>query len=119
MKPLSPIYQSLIERIKPSDKIQALLKQRDLQGWSNYGRPMEIHDGRDGLQDSLEEALDLMAYLEKSLQEIPDHDTQEEITRLLHTITHITTRIIRLQQQRPQKTYPRPTISPADPDYWL
>jgi len=41
------------------------LKARDKKGFETYGKPMETFDGRDTLQDAIEEALDLIVYLTK------------------------------------------------------
>ena len=45
------------------------LAARVQRGWKTYGRPLTTHDNRDGLWDAYEEALDLVLYLRKELEE--------------------------------------------------
>lgn len=44
----------------------------EIRGMKTYGRPMTTGDGRDGLLDAYEEALDLCCYLKKVLMERED-----------------------------------------------
>lgn len=42
---------------------------RDAAGFKKYGQNLETHDGRDSLLDAYQEALDLVQYLRKALEE--------------------------------------------------
>ena len=48
------------------------LVKRERQGWRSYKRPMRPFNGRDALQESYEESLDLAAYLKQLLMERQD-----------------------------------------------
>lgn len=50
-----PVFKQLIQD----------LEERDKKGFQTYGREMTTEDGRDTLQDAIEEALDLVVYLTK------------------------------------------------------
>lgn len=45
------------------DALIAHIEERKRLGIERYGRPLETHNGRDAVQDALEEALDLAVYL--------------------------------------------------------
>lgn len=45
------------------------LEKRNKKGWLTYGKAMTTEDGRNGLQDAYEEAIDLAVYLKKQLLE--------------------------------------------------
>lgn len=56
----------------PTDVIQLLidaLEERRVVGLQTYGRTLQPFDGRDNLQDILEETLDRAAYLRKEILE--------------------------------------------------
>jgi hypothetical protein len=50
-------------------RLQVELIQREQKGFREYGKPLLVTDPRDGLQDALEEALDLSAYLTKLIMQ--------------------------------------------------
>lgn len=43
--------------------VEKLLKDREKQGIKTYGMSLQPFNGRDALQDALEEAMDLVVYL--------------------------------------------------------
>lgn len=45
------------------------MRQRDAVGRERYGTPLQIHNGRDALQDAYAEALDLVVYLRQAIEE--------------------------------------------------
>jgi hypothetical protein len=45
------------------------LLARDRAGWERYGGPLQAGDGRNGVMDAYQEALDLAQYLRKELAE--------------------------------------------------
>lgn len=51
------------------DLVIADMRARDAKGRATYGTPLQPHNGRDALQDALEEALDLVAYLRQAIYE--------------------------------------------------
>jgi hypothetical protein len=57
--------------LKPSitDRVISVIRQREIKGWQTYGRALTAHDGRDTLQDAIEEAADLLQYLVKLREE--------------------------------------------------
>jgi hypothetical protein len=50
-------------------RLQIEMMQREQKGFREYGKPLLVTDPRDGLQDALEEALDLSAYLTKLIMQ--------------------------------------------------
>ena len=62
LKPKGEITRLLMER----------LQQREQQGIETYGEPLRPHNGRSALQDALDEALDLAAYLQQEILERAD-----------------------------------------------
>jgi hypothetical protein len=51
------------------DLVMVDIKKRDAFGEAKYGTRLQPHNGRDGLQDAYEEALDLVCYLRMCLFE--------------------------------------------------
>lgn len=45
------------------------MHQRDADGSAKYGTRLQPHDGRDGLMDAYQEALDLCVYLRQVIYE--------------------------------------------------
>jgi hypothetical protein len=45
------------------------LDERRKLGIAKYGRPLRAHNGRSGLRDAYEEALDLVQYLRQELED--------------------------------------------------
>jgi hypothetical protein len=45
------------------------IEARDKKGFEEYGKEMEINDGRDSIQDLYEELLDACAYIKKFMME--------------------------------------------------
>lgn len=62
-------------------QLYAALAKRDALGLNTYGKEMEPFDGRDTIQDALDEALDLLPYLTKAKQE---RDEMLAVIRLAH-----------------------------------
>ena len=68
------------------DSIQWLiemLRARQMVGLERYGKPLTPLDGRNNLQDALEEALDLAAYLAKEKLEREAINAENERLRAL------------------------------------
>ena len=61
-------------------KILKLIEQRLEKGERSYGKENISSDGRDFVQESLEEALDCAVYLAAHLIEIMDEDDYERTT---------------------------------------
>jgi hypothetical protein len=51
------------------DLVIADMRARDQHGRDTYGTPLQAFNGRDGLQDAYEEALDLAVYLRAAIEE--------------------------------------------------
>lgn len=51
------------------DLVIADMASRKAFGLAKYGTPLQIGNGRDGLQDAYEEALDLIVYLRQEIEE--------------------------------------------------
>lgn len=45
------------------------MRERDEIGRTNYGTPLQAHNGRDPLVDAYQEALDLCVYLKQAILE--------------------------------------------------
>lgn len=54
------------------DALIAQIEQRKQLGIERYGRPLETHNGRNAVQDALEEAIDLAVYLKQVELEMRD-----------------------------------------------
>lgn len=54
------------------DALIAQIEERKQLGIERYGRPLETHNGRDAVQDALEEAIDLAVYLKQVELEMCD-----------------------------------------------
>lgn len=52
-----------------ADLVRAEIEKRVAIGKERYGEPLHTHDGRDGLQDSIEECADQLFYLVKEREE--------------------------------------------------
>ena len=48
-----------------TDLVHEVIRQREVIGMATYHRPLRAGDGRDTLQDAIEEAADLLQYLVK------------------------------------------------------
>ena len=48
-----------------TDRVVQVIRQRERKGQETYGQPLLAGDGRDTLQDAIEEAADLLQYLVK------------------------------------------------------
>lgn len=51
------------------EMVIADMQERHRIGTERYGTPLQIHNGRDALQDAYEEALDLAVYLRQAIEE--------------------------------------------------
>lgn len=66
------------------DALIAQIEERKKLGIERYGRPLETHNGRDAVQDALEEAIDLAVYLKQV--ELEMHDLRAERDQLAATL---------------------------------
>ena len=71
--------RQLAARYTPQHVVQAMghLRVRYAQGIAKYGTPLRCHNGRRPLNDALQEAVDLLAYLHQADQEIRDAHCRE------------------------------------------
>lgn len=60
------VWPALLAEVAMSPELRVLCEARDLMGRSKYGTPLRVHNGREPLVDALQEALDLMAYLQQA-----------------------------------------------------
>ena len=51
------------------DRVIEALKQREARGLQTYGTRLQPHNGRDALQDALEEVLDAAMYIQQAIME--------------------------------------------------
>jgi hypothetical protein len=58
------VWQEVIDGLDLDDPIRPICVARRALGVARYGTPLQRGNGRDHLRDALEEALDLMAYLQ-------------------------------------------------------
>jgi hypothetical protein len=63
------------------------MRRRDALGLSRYGTRLQPHNGRDGLRDAFEEALDMVAYLRQEIEE--REDLRAEVKRLKEEIERV------------------------------
>lgn len=74
--------------------VRADLDAREQVGVQRYGTPLQAHNGRDGLRDAYEEALDLTCYLRQALEE-REQPASDEIARLLADVAEKDTKLRR------------------------
>jgi len=77
-----------------------LMQERDRLGAARYGVRLQSHNGRDSMQDALEEALDLRVYLENVAQEHPD---STEARMVADEVTDLCLRLVALRRKLTQK----------------
>ena len=65
-------------------EVAALLRERDAQGRAKYGVPLRVWDGRDAIVDPLQEAMDLLVYLQRALMRVPEPDPRQWSPYHLH-----------------------------------
>lgn len=65
-------WPSLYNRLLMDVDLVPLMKARHELGKSRYGTALQPFNGRDALQDALEEALDMLVYLEQHRMENPE-----------------------------------------------
>ncbi|MGH3795969.1 MAG: hypothetical protein ACRDSP_13890 [Pseudonocardiaceae bacterium] len=73
----SPIPRPGVPSVQAA--VRADLESRERLGIERYGTPLQPHNGRDGIRDAYEEALDLACYLrqvliERGVRRTPDED---------------------------------------------
>ena len=49
-----------------------LIEERDAMGRAKYGVPLRVWDGRDAVADAMQEALDLVVYLQRVMMRLSD-----------------------------------------------
>lgn len=54
-----------------------LVQERDRMGRAKYGVPLVAWNGRDAVVDAMQEALDLVVYLQQALMRCPEPDGRE------------------------------------------
>lgn len=69
-------WPSLMKRMLKGSPLLPLMQARHELGIERYGVGLQPHNGRDAVQDALEEALDLLVYLEQSRLENPKEHWQ-------------------------------------------
>lgn len=63
------VWASLLPRLSPS--LRPYAEARRQLGIERYGTPLQANNGRDVLTDALQEALDLMVYMQQAIIEQP------------------------------------------------
>ncbi len=86
-----PIWDIAIEKYKlmahPSglkNKIVGMMKERDIVGRNRYGTPLQAFNGRNCLNDAIEEVEDAIAYTVQAIEEGSDLDSN--LTDILKTL---------------------------------
>jgi hypothetical protein len=69
------------------DALIAQIEERKQLGIERYGRPLETHNGRDAVQDAVEEAIDLAVYLKQV--ELEMRDVRAERDQLATTLDEV------------------------------
>ena len=62
-------WPSVIRRMNPDLMLTKLMAERHVLGTQRYGVGLQPFNGRDALQDAMEEILDLIVYLEQAALE--------------------------------------------------
>lgn len=81
-------WPSVISRLNPNLELTRLMAERHELGKRRYGVGLQPFNGRDALQDALEELLDLVVYLEQAALEgnTALWAVQDQAIRLGHTL---------------------------------
>jgi len=77
-------WPALLEQLKPEPWLVELIRERDAMGRQKYGTPLRVWDGRDAIADPLQEALDLLVYLQRALMRVPAPDPRRWSPYHLH-----------------------------------
>ena len=67
----NPLWPQVIARYADRPAFAAAARERHEFGVAKYGDPLRAHNGRRARIDALQEALDLIVYLEQMAQEAP------------------------------------------------
>jgi hypothetical protein len=67
-----PLWPAVIERYADRPAFAAAARERHEFGVAKYGVALRAHNGRNARIDALQEALDLVVYLEQMIQEEPN-----------------------------------------------
>lgn len=76
-----PLWPEVIARYADRPNFVIAAHDRHEFGVAKYGCPLQAHNGRDARIDALQEALDLIVYLEQMAQEARTDRDAEEIRR--------------------------------------
>ena len=74
------VWASLMPRLSPS--LRPYAEARRQLGIERYGTPLQAHNGRDVLTDALQEALDLMVYMQQAIIEQTDTGSFDDFVAL-------------------------------------
>lgn len=66
------------------DRLMAMIREREQLGVRKYGMPLRAFNGRNPIQDSLEELCDAIAYLRQTIHE--DNQTEQRFSTELTSI---------------------------------
>ena len=67
--------------IKMNKKIISMIEERLEKGKREYNEELDINDGRDWVNEALEEVLDSLVYLTAKLLQIKEREENDKITR--------------------------------------
>ena len=62
-----------------NSEILSMIKERLEKGKREYNEELDIHDGRDWVEEALEEVLDGLVYLTAKLLQIKEREKNEKI----------------------------------------
>ena len=68
------VWPAVLASVEPNTWLLALMRERDAMGRAKYGVPLRVWDGRDAVADALQEALDLVVYLQRAAMRCADAD---------------------------------------------
>ncbi len=73
-----PLWPQVIERYGDAyPEVAEAARERHAFGVAKYGVALRAHNGRDWLVDALQEALDLIVYLEQGIEESDGEDASD------------------------------------------
>lgn len=67
-------WPALLAEVDVEPWLAELIRERDAMGRAKYGTALRVWNGRDAAVDALQEALDLLVYLQQCLMRVPEMD---------------------------------------------
>jgi hypothetical protein len=81
---------------RPEDSCLEYLAARIQQGIETYGQALRTHNGRDAVEDALQESADAVLYLTQALAEEQQREVDESINRRLRLLWAMRQRAVSL-----------------------